>query len=281
MHRIQVACFALLTLLTSCATSSPQPTTVQQTQPELAPTPAPIPPPSTLEHSDQIPLAAASESLTTEDVKVCSDPRDPALHSYYLKLRPRRGFYYFKLLRTPKDVTIVIVRASEDLSGGRPRSPVPLPAVEKIIGPIPRKDVKAWHLVYAMLRRYASSPPAGNYCWDDDCYGSINQLIDPHDEGDPRPGDDPPGQPPTGGYMVALDPPYPPLATLDPEVDTVGAALAGREPPMLRYLVQPGSAPAPTTTSRECVDPSRLKMIKEQAAQIVKIGSSSSAQSKQ
>lgn len=281
MHRIQVARLTLLTLLTGCATTSPQPAAVQQTQPEQAPAPAVVPPPSTPQSGDRTSVPAG-ESLTTEDAKVCSDPRDPTLRTYYEKLRPRRGFYYFKLLRTQAEVIIVVVRASEDLSGGRKKSPVTLPAVEKIIGPIQRKDVKAWHLVYAMLRRYASSPPAGNYCWDDDCYGSINQLIDPHDEGDPRPGDDPPGQPPTGGYMVALDPPYPPLATLEPEVDTVEAALAGRTPRMLRYLVQPGSSPAqgPTTTGRECVDPSRLKVIKEQAAQIVKIGGSPSAPSK-
>jgi hypothetical protein len=116
----------------------------------------------------------------------------------------------------PRCWTTVIVRASDERLNDpntppavRERLTANLPIVEKVINQI--CSVEDWHLLFALMRRYASSPPAGNYCWYDDCYGAFNQRTDGTGEGNfdkgkpPIGGQEIPGQPPSGGagYFVS------------------------------------------------------------------------------
>ena len=77
---------------------------------------------------------------------------------------------------------------------------VKLPLVERIIGPVRTQD--DWVDLFSVFRRYSSSPPAGYYCWQNDCRGKYNPPGEP-DPRDPLP-PNLPGQPPTSlvGYAV-------------------------------------------------------------------------------
>src|SRR5262249_7591459 len=152
---------------------------------------------------------------------------------------------------------------------------VKLPAIEQIIGPIALKDLKAWGLAYAYLRSYSSSPPGGDYCFEDDCYGTYNPRLDNSHEGlvPSPPQDPPPGVPPTTGMIISMEPGGP-TTRRDSTESFIRLALAGAEQPQLEFAqAKKGTTgTAPPVTRDPCpVDPARLDRIKKQAQQILDV----------
>ncbi|RPH63846.1 MAG: hypothetical protein EHM78_27175, partial [Myxococcaceae bacterium] len=124
---------------------------------------------------------------------------------FYRNFYPARGYYVIIAVPEGTDpgtklnaYSFVVFRISEAPRDGGER--VKLPLVERIIGPVRTKD--DWVDLFSVFRRYSSSPPAGYYCWQNDCRGKYNPPGEP-DPRDPYP-PDLPGQPPTSlaGYAV-------------------------------------------------------------------------------
>jgi len=115
-----------------------------------------------------------------------------------------RGFYLFIAVPEGTDpatklsvYSFVIFRVSDQRDGRKERDPF----VERIIGPV--RTLDEWTDVFSLFRKYSSSPPAGYYCWQNDCRGKYNPAGEP-DPRDPLP-PQLPGQPPTAavvGYGV-------------------------------------------------------------------------------
>jgi hypothetical protein len=112
---------------------------------------------------------------------------------FYEKLLPPRGFYQVYALAEAADETTVPTRLPYSFIVFRVRDArfpdKKDPVVERIIGPVRSKE--EWIDLFSVFRRYASSPPAGYYCWQDDCRGKYSPAGDPDPRdptaGDPRP----------------------------------------------------------------------------------------------
>jgi len=107
---------------------------------------------------------------------------------FYENLLPPRGFYQVFAVLEPSDATtiperlpysFVVVRVRDARHPERME-----PLIERIIGPVRSKE--EWEILFSVFRRYASSPPAGYYCWQDDCRGKFSPAGDP-DPLDPYP----------------------------------------------------------------------------------------------
>src|SRR5215475_5507932 len=107
---------------------------------------------------------------------------------FYEAFLPPRGLYQVFIVpenadeksdqyRQPYSFVIVRVRDAQ-----HPERTGPL--IERIIGPVRGKE--EWTDLFSILRRYASSPPAGFYCWQNDCQGKYSPGGDP-DPRDPYP----------------------------------------------------------------------------------------------
>lgn len=107
---------------------------------------------------------------------------------FYEKLLPPRGFYQVYALAEAADETTVPTRLPYSFIVFRVRDArfpdKKDPVVERIIGPVRSKE--EWIDLFSVFRRYASSPPAGYYCWQDDCRGKYSPAGDP-DPRDPYP----------------------------------------------------------------------------------------------
>jgi hypothetical protein len=122
---------------------------------------------------------------------------------FYKNFYPARGYYVIIAVpettrETLKAYSFVVFRISEAPRDGGTR--IKLPLVERVIGPVRTYD--DWVDLFSVFRRYSSSPPAGYYCWQNDCSGKLNPPGEP-DPRDPYP-PNLPGQPPTSlvGYAV-------------------------------------------------------------------------------
>lgn len=123
---------------------------------------------------------------------------------FYRDFYPPRGYYLFIAVPEGQDpattlraYSFVVFRIFDVRTEGK----VTPPLVERIIGPVRTSD--EWTDLFSILRRYSSSPPAGYYCWQNDCRGKYNPAGEP-DPRDPYP-PTLPGQPPTYtavGYAV-------------------------------------------------------------------------------
>lgn len=155
----------------------------------------------------------AGACRTTGDWKHTADsPQSEDLKQYsvqeslefYRKFYPARGYYVF--IAVPEGTerstglaaySFVIFRVFDQRDGRE----VKRPFVERIVGPVRSAD--EWTDLFSIFRRYASSPPAGYYCWQNDCAGKYNPPGDP-DPRDPYP-PNLPGIPPSAvavGYSV-------------------------------------------------------------------------------
>ena len=107
---------------------------------------------------------------------------------FYEKLLPPRGFYQIFAIPEPHDATTVPTRLPYSFVVVRVRDArnpdTREPLIERIIGPVRSKE--EWEIVFSVFRRYASAPPAGYYCWQDDCRGKFSPAGDP-DPLDPYP----------------------------------------------------------------------------------------------
>jgi hypothetical protein len=251
-----------LTSFLACATAPPAPTPGETAPPAAAVAPVPrTPPPDTTR------LGEPSNTRLDGDAKSCSKPGSEELTEFYLKHRPPHALYFFRILRSGNAAFIVIIRANESKERvpEKYRSPH-LPAVEKIIGPIVSKQ--DWHVVFAYLRTYAVAPPAGNYCWEDDCYGFFNRRLD-NNEGDfPAPGQNPPDWPPVSGMVVSADKVL--YGSLDVE-RRVRMALAGATDRQIELAtVQDTPPPASSASTVRCPnDDATIKGLKDQARRIL------------
>ncbi len=122
---------------------------------------------------------------------------------FYRGFYPPRGYYLIVAVRevdepaAPHVYSFVVFRLFDVRLGGK----IVPPQVERIIGPVATQQ--EWTDLFSIFRRYSSSPPAGYYCWQNDCHGKYNPPGEP-ERGDPYP-PDLPGQPPTSlavGYGV-------------------------------------------------------------------------------
>jgi len=123
---------------------------------------------------------------------------------FYRNFFPARAYYVFIAVPEGTDrstglsaYSFVIFRVFDQRDGRE----VKRPFVERIIGPVRSAD--EWADLFSIFRRYSSSPPAGYYCWQNDCSGKYN----PPGEADPRDPYPPnlPGVPPAFtavGYTV-------------------------------------------------------------------------------
>jgi len=108
--------------------------------------------------------------------------------SFYQQFLPPRGYYQIYALPEPADQTKDEARLPYSFVVFRVRDArfpdKKDPVVERIIGPVRGKE--EWTDLFSIFRRYASSPPAGYYCWQDDCRGKYSPAGDP-DPRDPYP----------------------------------------------------------------------------------------------
>jgi hypothetical protein len=108
--------------------------------------------------------------------------------AFYEQLLPPRGYYQIYALQEPADETTVAERLPYSFIVFRVRDARfpdrKDPVVERIIGPVRGKE--EWTDLFSVFRRYASAPPAGYYCWQDDCRGKYSPAGDP-DPRDPYP----------------------------------------------------------------------------------------------
>ncbi|HET9155756.1 MAG TPA: hypothetical protein VFN91_03750, partial [Myxococcaceae bacterium] len=135
---------------------------------------------------------------------------DCAMHSvkesipFYETFFPPRGFYQFYAVTEAPDekadeglrpYSFVVVRV---FNGRRPDEPL---LVERIVGPVRGKE--DWTDLFSIFRKYASSPPAAYYCWQNDCAGKYSPPGEP-DPRDPYPPEMPdhPGITTPGGFAV-------------------------------------------------------------------------------
>ena len=107
---------------------------------------------------------------------------------FYEKFLPPRGFYQIFAIPEPHDDTTIPTRLPYSFVVVRVRDarhPERMePLIERIIGPVRTKE--EWEILFSVFRKYASSPPAGYYCWQDDCRGKFSPAGDP-DPLDPYP----------------------------------------------------------------------------------------------
>jgi hypothetical protein len=123
---------------------------------------------------------------------------------FYRNFFPARAYYVFIAVPEGTDkssglssYSFIIFRVFDQRDGRE----VKRPFVERIIGPVRSAD--EWTDLFSIFRRYSSSPPAGYYCWQNDCVGKYNPPGDP-DPRDPYP-PNLPGVPPAYsavGYSV-------------------------------------------------------------------------------
>jgi hypothetical protein len=128
---------------------------------------------------------------------------------FYEKFLPPRGFYeIFAIPESPDEKPVperlpysfVVVRIRD---ARHPEKSEPL--IERIIGPVRGKE--DWATLFSVFRRYASAPPAGYYCWQNDCRGKFSPGGDP-DPLDPYPPEIPDhsGITTPAGYVVQTVP---------------------------------------------------------------------------
>ena len=126
---------------------------------------------------------------------------------FYRNFYPSRAYYVFIAVPEGKDpstginaYSFVVFRVFEQRREERHGEELKQPQVERIIGPVRTYD--EWVDLFSIFRRYASSPPAGYYCWQNDCRGKYNPAGEP-DPLDPLP-PNMPGVPPTSmvGYTI-------------------------------------------------------------------------------
>jgi len=122
-----------------------------------------------------------------------SDMEDCKQHSvkesiaFYETFLPPRGFYQIFAIPEPADgkdeakrpYSFVVFRVRD---GRNPDQKDPI--VERIIGPVRGKEEMTD--LFSIFRKYASSPPIGYYCWQNDCRGKYSPAGDP-DPRDPYP----------------------------------------------------------------------------------------------
>ena len=103
---------------------------------------------------------------------------------FYEHFLPPRGFYEIFAVPERHDqmtdprrlpYSFVVIRVRD----GRFEVTQNGPIIERIIGPVRGDEMTD---LFSIFRRYASSPPAGFYCWQNDCRGKFSPAGDP----DPR-----------------------------------------------------------------------------------------------
>jgi hypothetical protein len=108
--------------------------------------------------------------------------------AFYEQFLPPRGYYQIYALPEPANeasdqamlpYTFVVLRVRDSRYPDKKD-----PVVERIIGPVRGKEEMTD--LFSILRRYGSSPPAGFYCWQNDCRGKYSPAGDP-DPRDPYP----------------------------------------------------------------------------------------------
>jgi len=127
--------------------------------------------------------------------------------SFYEQFLPPRGFYQFYVIPEPPDpkdegllpYSFVVLRVRD---GRFPEQKIPV--VERIIGPVRGKEEMTD--LFSIFRRYASSPPIGHYCWQNDCRGKYSPAgdADPRDPYPPEIPDHPGVQVPVGYDSTAV-----------------------------------------------------------------------------
>ena len=147
-----------------------------------------------------------AQKPNTPDGEDCKQYSVQESLGFYQTLLPPRGFYQIFAVTEPPDpirdqgklpysFVVFRVRDSRLPRGGTE------PVVERIIGPVRGKEEMTD--LFSIFRRYASTPPAGYYCWQNDCRGKYSPAGDP-DPRDPYPPDLPnhPGIQSSVGYTV-------------------------------------------------------------------------------
>src|SRR5262245_8942955 len=184
-------------------------------------------------------LAAGACKTVGSPNHLPSSPLGEDLKQYSVKesIEFYRDFYparaYYVIIAVPEGTdretqlnaySFVVFRLSEAPRDGGER--VKYPLVERIIGPVRSND--DWVDLFSIFRRYSSSPPAGYYCWQNDCRGKYNPAGDP-DPRDPVP-PNLPGVPPTSlvGYaVVPVDGPDGGVVRLEEDIERARLAAAG------------------------------------------------------
>src|SRR5262249_39354421 len=141
--------------------------------------------------AEESPASAASHHWDWSQKPNAPAAEDCKQHSvqesaqFYQKLLPPRGFYQIFAIPEPADAkdegmrpySFVVFRV-RDGRNNQQKNPV----LEQIVGPVRGKEEMT--LLFSMFRRYASSPPIGYYCWQNDCRGKYSPAGDADPLGD-------------------------------------------------------------------------------------------------